>query len=103
MMYIQRPEEDVNVFFYWMSVSKIILFGIYGCFAPTCMLAYHVCAWCPWRLGKGIGSSTTGVTDSCEPSCGCWESNLGPLEKQPVLLAAVSPGPPLCFLRQFHT
>ena len=28
----------------------------------------------------------TGVIDSCEPLCGCWESNLGLLEDQPVLL-----------------
>ena len=26
------------------------------------------------------------VTDSCEPPCGCWELNPGPLEEQPVLL-----------------
>jgi hypothetical protein len=26
------------------------------------------------------------VTDSCELSCGCWESNPGPLEEELVLL-----------------
>jgi hypothetical protein len=26
------------------------------------------------------------VTDSCEPPCGCWELNPGPLEEQPVVL-----------------
>ena len=26
--------------------------------------------------------SDTGVTDTCELSCGCWELNLGPLEEQ---------------------
>jgi len=25
------------------------------------------------------------ITDGCEPPCGCWELNSGPLEKQPVL------------------
>ena len=30
----------------------------------------------------------TGVRDGCEPSCGCWKLNLGPLEEQLVLLAA---------------
>ncbi|KAL6091584.1 hypothetical protein STEG23_001239 [Scotinomys teguina] len=28
------------------------------------------------------------VTDICEPPCGCWELNLGPLKKQSVLLTA---------------
>ena len=26
--------------------------------------------------------------DDCEPPCGCWELNRGPLEEQPVLLTA---------------
>jgi len=29
----------------------------------------------------------SGVTNGCEPPCGCWESNPGPLE-QPVLLTS---------------
>ncbi|CAO2602305.1 hypothetical protein LEMLEM_LOCUS11148 [Lemmus lemmus] len=28
--------------------------------------------------------------DGCEPPCGCWELNSGPLEKQPVLLTTES-------------
>ena len=28
------------------------------------------------------------ITDGCEPPCGCWEWNSGPLEKQSVLLTA---------------
>jgi hypothetical protein len=28
------------------------------------------------------------ITDGCEPPRGCWELNSGPLEEQPVLLAA---------------
>ena len=27
-----------------------------------------------------------GVMDSCEPPCGCWKLNPGPLQEQPVLL-----------------
>ena len=26
------------------------------------------------------------ITDGCEPPCGCWELDLGPLEEQSVLL-----------------
>ena len=46
---------------------------------------YHMHAWCPGRP-ESYKSSRTGVPDSCELPCGCWELNLGPLEKQPVLL-----------------
>jgi hypothetical protein len=28
------------------------------------------------------------ITDGCEPPCGCWELNSGPLEEQLVLLTA---------------
>jgi hypothetical protein len=28
------------------------------------------------------------VTDGCEPPCGCWDLDLGPLEEQSVLLTA---------------
>ena len=40
------------------------------------------------------------ITDGCEPPCGCWELNSGPLEEQSVLLTAepsLLPLPP-CFL-----
>jgi len=33
-----------------------------------------------------LGSPGTGVTDSCELPCECWELNPSPLEEQPVLL-----------------
>ena len=31
-----------------------------------------------------------GVTDGCEPLCGCWETKPGPLEEQPVHLPTES-------------
>jgi hypothetical protein len=30
------------------------------------------------------------ITDGCEPPCGCWNLNSGPLEEQSVLLTALS-------------
>jgi hypothetical protein len=30
------------------------------------------------------------ITDGCEPPCGCWELNSGPLEEQSVLLTTES-------------
>ena len=35
-----------------------------------------------------VGFPGTGVIDSCELPCGCWELNLGPLQEQQGLLAA---------------
>jgi hypothetical protein len=34
----------------------------------------------------------------CEPPCGCWELNSGPLEEQPVLSAAEPPLQPATIL-----
>jgi len=31
------------------------------------------------------------ITDGCEPPCGCWDLNSGPLEEQSVLLTAEPP------------
>jgi hypothetical protein len=39
-------------------------------------------------LCEGVGSLRSGVIDSCELACGCWELNLGPLEEQRVLSTA---------------
>jgi len=37
-----------------------------------------------------VGSTRTGVTDSCELPCGCWDSNSGPLEEQVILFISPS-------------
>jgi hypothetical protein len=59
----------------WMSVL------------PVWIYVHHVHA-VPEEAKEGAGSPGTGVTDGCKPSCGCWELNLGPLQKQDVLLAS---------------
>jgi hypothetical protein len=44
------------------------------------------------------------ITDGCEPPCGCWELNSGPLEEQPVLLTS-EPSlqhPQVSFFINFH-
>jgi hypothetical protein len=51
---------------------------------------HYVCAWCPWRPEEGVRFSESGVTDSSQPLCGCWDSNPGSLEDQLVLLITVS-------------
>ena len=53
-------------------------------------------------LCEGVRFPGAGVTDSCEPPCGCWELNLGPLEEQPVLIdAEQSLQPPDLFVCSF--
>lgn len=43
------------------------------------------CIQCPWRPKDGIRYPGTGVTDSCELPCQCWELNLSLLSEQSVL------------------
>lgn len=59
----------------------------------VCLSVHHMCAWCLPRPESGVRCPKTGVTDGCEPSCVCWESNLGPPEGRPVLTAELSPSP----------
>jgi hypothetical protein len=42
-----------------------------------------------------------GVTDSCEPPCGCWELNSEPLEEQSVLLTTEPSLQPLSLIFNF--
>lgn len=53
----------VNTFYYFKN--------IYYLFLCACTWVY-VCAPCV-QTERGIKSPVTGVTDSCEQSCGCWE------------------------------
>ena len=49
-------------------------------------MSAYVCV--PSVPEKDIRSPETGVTESCELPCGCWESNPGPLKEQAVFLTA---------------
>lgn len=58
------------------------------------LLAYmcnHVHAWCLWRSDKDIRSSATGITDSCESPCECWELKPGPCKTNKCSLTAEPP------------
>lgn len=50
------------------------------------IVLHHVYVWCLRSLEEGIRSHRTTVTDNYEPLYGCWESNLGPLEKHEMLI-----------------
>lgn len=45
---------------------------------------YSTCMSTVQTAEEGVRSSGTGLTDGCEPPCGCWDS-LGLLEQQSVL------------------
>jgi hypothetical protein len=51
------------------------------CVLPPCMF----CSTCVPVLTEvrreRVGSLGTGFPGGCEPVCGCWELNLGPLEE----------------------
>jgi hypothetical protein len=54
------------------------------CLAVDFLITVMSCAlvFCLYiRLCEGIGASGTGVTDSCELPCRCWELALDPLEE----------------------
>lgn len=53
---------------------------------PTCIYVYHTHSSCLWRSEEGIRSPEVRVMDDREPLHGCWESNMGPLHEQQVLL-----------------
>ena len=46
-------------------------------------------------MSAGQKRATDLITDGCEPPCGCWELNSGPLEEQAVLLTAEPSHQPL--------
>ena len=61
---------------------------------PACIYVDDMHVWCPQRSEEGIrflGSRVMG-----EPLCGYWELNLGPLQKQQVLLTCT------CHLSSFQ-
>lgn len=64
----------------------MFLFYMYLCLA--CM---YVCVSCVClRTEEGIGSLRTVVTGGFESPNGCWGSDLGPLEKRPVLITTMN-------------
>lgn len=50
------------------------------------MSVYHVYLLFIQRPGKCLGSPTTGVTYTCEQSCGYWELNQGLVIEQPAFV-----------------
>lgn len=49
--------------YFWIIFFVVYVFFFLHTHIPVC----HVHVWCPRWLDEGVGSSRTGVTDSCEP------------------------------------
>ena len=73
------------------SVYFVVIVYVHGCL-PTRVTVHLLYVWYSWELKEGIGTLGAGVIDSCEPPRARWESNVDPLEEQPVLF---SPEPSL--------
>ena len=70
------------IYFYFVSTGEL----------PACMSVHNSYA-VPGEARKGRRAPRIGATDGCEPPCGCWEPNLGPLPQWLVLsLRAMSLG-----------
>ena len=85
------PALDLPFFKVSFPLSFFISFFLWICMWVhcSCLQTHQKRAWDP-------------ITDGCEPSCGCWELNSGPLEEQSVLLTtepSLQP-PAYLFLRQ---
>jgi hypothetical protein len=46
---------------------------------------YYACAWYQKKLGEGVGSPGTGVTDGFESPCRFWEPDQSLLKEQMLL------------------
>lgn len=64
-----------------------LFFCLCECFACTYICTQLVCLVLP---EVSPGSPGIGVRDGCEPLCGCWVLNLGPLQEQQVLVTIES-------------
>jgi hypothetical protein len=64
---------------------------------------YYVYSLLPADMTAGQKRAPDLIIDDCEPPCGCWELNSGPLEEQPLLLTYKPSLQPLLspFLRYF--
>jgi hypothetical protein len=80
----------------WLHVSALGLVHLgFGCWLCICFFFFFkiylfiICVHCSClQTLQKRASDFFFVTDGCEPPCGCWDLNFGPLEEQSVLLTA---------------
>lgn len=84
-LYVKMKTENKVTGDCWLIFFKILNgMSVFAC--TTCMQG-------PKRPGEDIRFPAPGVTEGCELLCGCWDSNLGSLEKDKVLLSHLSSPP----------
>lgn len=90
---------------YFYCLKFVLLFCEYECL-PSCMHVQHVYVWCPERPEEGgAGAPETGVIDSRESPCGCWELNPSLLEEQHLSSSSYTfqiPSPNCTILSHIH-
>lgn len=64
----------------YLPLYSSYLFYVYSDF-PTYMSEPHVCVWCLRKPDEGLEVLELDFFYGCEASCGCWDSNPGPLEE----------------------
>ena len=67
---------------YLFAVNLSLFYFIY-LFVYLLCIQYSVCVY-----AAGQKRAPDPITDDCEPPCGCWELNSGPLEEQAMLLTS---------------
>lgn len=60
----RRGRSDLSYFFFKDLFMCMDIFSAW-------VSMHHVHAWLSWKSEKGIGSTVTGVIDTCEPRCVC--------------------------------
>jgi hypothetical protein len=69
-LHVRHPARLCIPYFFYLK-KKFMFYFMCICFA---------------RMNVCLRSPETGIRDSCDLSCGCWERRLGPLKDQDVLL-----------------
>lgn len=70
-----------------IGLQLLLSFLLYACvFSLHVFLCITYVPGAPRRPEEDIRCPGTGVKDGCEQLCGCWGSNLGPLEEKPMVL-----------------
>jgi len=81
----ERDTDFLCCFWFWFWFYFLIVFSISNLFFQIYLFySRALSAGTPTCQKKLPGP----ITDSCEPPCGCWELNSGPLEEQPLLLTS---------------
>jgi hypothetical protein len=66
------------------------------------LVLFYICSFRLCVCSKECTHESDPITDGCEPPCGCWDLNSGPLEEQSVLLTTAPshhpPTPSFCLV-----